>query len=71
MTVIDKILNEWSYRCSDGIVDMNNPTKRAILNAILEENGLDKTELDEVNIVTYDDVIKDALKKANKLINNL
>jgi hypothetical protein len=70
MTVIDKILSEWSYRCSDGIVDMNNPTKRAILNAILEENGLDKTELDEVNIVTYDDVIKDALKKANKLTPN-
>ena len=41
MTVIDKILSEWSYRCSDGIVDMNNPTKRAILNAILEENGVD------------------------------
>jgi hypothetical protein len=44
MTVIDKILNEWSYRCSDGIVDMNNPTKRAILNAILEENGVDLEE---------------------------
>lgn len=41
MTVIDKILNEWSYRCSDGIVDMNNPTKVAILNAILEEKGVD------------------------------
>jgi hypothetical protein len=41
MTVIDKILSEWSYRCSDGIVDMNNPTKVAILNAILEENGVD------------------------------
>jgi hypothetical protein len=70
MTVIDKILSEWSYRCSDGIVDMNNPTKRAILNAILEENGLDETELDEINIVTYDDIIKDALKKANKLTPN-
>ena len=67
MTVIDKILSEWSYRCSDGIVDMNNPTKRSILNAILEENGLDETELDEVNNVTYDDVIKNALNKANKL----
>ena len=44
MTVIDKILSEWSYRCSDGIVDMNNPTKRAILNAILEENGVDLEE---------------------------
>ena len=41
MTVIDKILSEWSYRCSDGIVDMNNPDKVAILNAILEENGVD------------------------------
>jgi hypothetical protein len=70
MTVIDKILSEWSYRCSDGIVDMNNPTKRAILNAILEENGLDETELDEVNNVTYDDVVRNALKKANKLTPN-
>jgi hypothetical protein len=47
MTVIDKILSEWSYRCSDGIVDMNNPTKRAILNAILEENGVDLLKEDQ------------------------
>jgi hypothetical protein len=44
MSVIDSILNEWSYRCSDGIVDMNNPTKRSILDVILKENGV---ELDE------------------------
>jgi hypothetical protein len=44
MTVIDTILSEWSYRCSDGIVDMNNPTKREILNTVLKENGV---ELDE------------------------
>jgi len=44
MTVIDKILNEWSYRCSDGIVDMNNPTKREILNIILKENGVELEE---------------------------
>jgi hypothetical protein len=49
MTVIDKILNEWSYRCSDGIVDMNNPTKVAILNAILEENGVDLLKEDQNN----------------------
>jgi hypothetical protein len=36
MTVIDKILSEWSYRCSDGIVDMNNPTKVKILVEILK-----------------------------------
>ena len=47
MTVIDKILSEWSYRCSDGIVDMNNPTKRAILNAILEENGVNLLKEDQ------------------------
>jgi hypothetical protein len=31
MTVIDKILLEWSYRCHDGIVDVNDPKKKAIL----------------------------------------
>ena len=37
MTVIDKILNEWSFRCSDGIVDINDPVKASILKEILEE----------------------------------
>ena len=37
MTVIDKILNEWAYRCSDGVVDINNPNKKAILDEILKE----------------------------------
>jgi hypothetical protein len=40
MEVIDKILNEWSFRCHDGIVDMNDPKKIAILNEILGEFGL-------------------------------
>jgi len=38
MTVIDKILSEWSYRCSDGIVDLNNVNKVKILFEILEED---------------------------------
>jgi hypothetical protein len=37
MNVIDKILNEWSFRCHDGIVDINDPKKISILNEILEE----------------------------------
>jgi len=37
MTVIDKILNEWSYRCHDGIVDVNDPIKMSVLREILEE----------------------------------
>ena len=41
MEVIDKILNEWSFRCHDGIVNMNDPKKVAILNIILEENGVE------------------------------
>jgi hypothetical protein len=41
MAVIDDILLEWSYRCSDGIVDMNNPIKKAILDEILIELGMD------------------------------
>jgi hypothetical protein len=42
MTVIDKILQEWAYRCSDGIVDLNNPTKVTILEEILEEFGVEE-----------------------------
>lgn len=46
MNVIDKILLEWSYRCPDGIVDANDPIKKAILNEILAEYNV---ELDEVD----------------------
>jgi len=42
MEVIDKILSEWSFRCHDGIVDMNDPKKKAILNEILDEYGVDE-----------------------------
>lgn len=36
MNVIDNILLEWSYRCPDGIVDMNDPKKVKILFEILK-----------------------------------
>ena len=35
MNVIDEILSEWSFRCHDGIVDINNPIKLSILHEIL------------------------------------
>ena len=38
MTVIDKILNEWSFRCPDGIVDLNDLKKVKILFEILRED---------------------------------
>ena len=36
MTVIDKILNEWAYRCSDGIVSLDDPKKVKILFEIIK-----------------------------------
>ena len=44
MTVIDKILNEWAYRCSDGVVDFNNPQKFTLLEEILSEYDLDEKQ---------------------------
>jgi hypothetical protein len=44
MNVIDKILLEWSYKCHDGIVDLNNEDKVIILREMLDEesnNNLD------------------------------
>ena len=40
MKVTDEILNEWSFRCHDGIVNLNDPKKRAILDEILKEYNL-------------------------------
>lgn len=42
MKVIDQILLEWSFRCPDGIVDINDPTKAAILEEILKEFGVEE-----------------------------
>jgi hypothetical protein len=41
MNVIDKILSEWSFRCHDGIVDINDPIKVSILDEVLNEYGLE------------------------------
>ena len=49
MEVIDKILNEWSFRCHDGIVDMNDPIKLSLLNEILGFD-LDEAKVDMENI---------------------
>lgn len=45
MTVIDKILNEWSFRCHDGIVDLNDPAKLSILQEIISEIELEEAML--------------------------
>jgi hypothetical protein len=57
MKVIDKILLEWSYRCHDGIVDINDPKKKAILDEILKEFNIDLLNEDQddqlTNIFSY------------------
>jgi hypothetical protein len=57
MDVIDKILLEWSYRCHDGIVDINDPNKKAILDKILKEHNVDILKEDQddrlANIFSY------------------
>jgi hypothetical protein len=58
MKVIDKILNEWSFRCHDGIVDMNDPKKKAILEEISKEYNVDLNLIDEVEEETSNEVIK-------------
>ena len=50
MKVTDEILNEWSFRCHDGIVDLNNPIKVSILNEVLKEYDL---QLNEDNSIDF------------------
>ena len=58
MKVIDQILNEWSFRCHDGIVDMNDPKKKAILEEILKEFNTDLNSINEIEEETSNEVIK-------------
>lgn len=45
MNVLDNILLEWSYRCPDGIVDVNDSTKLSILQEIINEYELEEAML--------------------------
>ncbi len=60
MTVIDKILYEWSFRCHDGIVDLNDPKKKDILESILKEYGINSLkEADEISTTkSFDQLIE-------------
>jgi hypothetical protein len=57
MIVTDEILNEWSFRCHDGVVDLNDPKKVRILKEILDENGINLLAEDQdddlTNIFSY------------------
>ena len=71
MKVIDEILNEWSYRCHDGIVDLNNLDKVSILKEILKsilKEDIDDEILDLLDKVSYREKKKvlDLLKEPTK-----
>jgi len=69
MNVIDKILNEWSFRCHDGIVDMKDPKKKAILDEILKEYN---TNLKEVQTAKeFETLILKKYIASNQKISNL
>jgi len=77
MNVIDKILNEWAYRCSDGIVDLNNPEKKAILDKVLKEfniskiNEVESSEIDQIiNTLQETGLKKDALVPIRNILAN-
>ena len=55
MTVIDKILNEWAYRCSDGIVNINDPVKLSILEEIYTEVGLLEINVDDLERISQEE----------------
>ena len=58
MSVIDKIVNEWAFRCKKGYPDMNSPDDIKILKEIYSEYGVvleeEKPEEEEVAISVAD-----------------
>ena len=68
MIATDEILLEWSYRCDDGIVDMNDPTKRAVLNIILKENNID---VDEARTKKEKPIEEEDISDIGKIISTL
>jgi hypothetical protein len=63
MNVIDQILNEWSFRCHDGIVNMNDPIKLSILKEILIEEGIEDDILDATLNLSKDDPASEEKKR--------
>jgi len=71
MIVTDNILNEWSFRCHDGIVDLNDPKKLRILKEILDENGISLNEAIDSDAATFEDFVKTKYLEINQEINGL
>jgi hypothetical protein len=62
MITVDSILLEWSYRCKDGVVDLNDPEKKAILEQVLSELGVNLSEVeneDLISLISNSDLFSD------------
>ena len=70
MNVIDQILNEWAYRCSDGIVDLNDPQKVKILLEIIKPALSEDIDDDILNVLTQIDD-QDTKSKILKYLNSI
>lgn len=59
MSVIDKIVNEWAFRCKKGYPDMNDPNDMKILKEIYSEYGivLEEEKPKEEPVYSADDLI--------------
>jgi hypothetical protein len=71
MKVTDKILNEWSFRCHDGIVDLNDPKKLRILKEILDENSISLNEAIDSDAVTFENFVKAKYLEEDQKISGL
>ena len=71
MKVTDEILNEWSFRCHDGIVDLNDPKKLRILKEILDENGISLNEGIDSDAVTFENFVLNKYAVKDQNINGL
>jgi hypothetical protein len=71
MKVTDEILNEWSFRCHDGIVDLNDPKKLRILKEILNENGISLNEAIDSDAVTFENFVKSKYLEKEQEISGL
>ena len=67
MEVIDKILNEWSFRCHDGIVDMNDPIKLSILKEVLIEYNILNEDIDDDILTALSNLEPDDSRKEKVL----
>jgi hypothetical protein len=71
MIVTDEILNEWSFRCHDGVVNLNDPKKLRILKEILDENGISLNEGIDSDAVTFENFVKSKYLEEKQEISGL